>query len=133
MCDNSHVGHTIATSRRAKDSVVASMQIWAFNNHWIKKAAAIIDSCKPELPDNPKAKEPNGEISYAEMVWASKEIESMKRGEMSVLSATVPEPEREDFIRNFEQIFAFFKAPMQNLEMVRRPPLLLGQEQYDDV
>jgi hypothetical protein len=127
------VGQTIANARRAKDTVVATMQIWAFNKHAVKKAAAIIDACKPDLPDNPKTKEPNGQISYAEIAWAKKQIEKMKRGEDSAIAAKVPEEERESFYAAFDELVTFFDAPMKNLDMVRRAPLLLGEKQYDDV
>jgi hypothetical protein len=113
--------------------MVASMHIWAFNEHEIKKVAGIIDACKPELPNSPKPKEPNGQISYAEVVWAKKEIEKMKRGEDCAFCDKVPADEREAFIQSFERLTGFFEAPMNNLEMVRRAPLILGQTQFDDV
>lgn len=113
---------------------VASMHIWAFNSDSVKKVAKAIDaSYKPDLPNSPDPKEPNGQISYAEVVWAKKEIEKMKRGEGSAFCDQVPREEREQFVKDFDQLVAFFDEPMKHLEMVRRAPLIIGGKQYDDV
>jgi hypothetical protein len=123
---------SIADSKRAKDTVVASMYIWALNTHGAKKVAAIIDTSKPEIPGLPKQRETNGQLSYPEMVWAKGEMEKLDRDE-GVFATKVPEEERAEFRKHFEELYAFFHDPMKHLEMIRRAPLIVGEKQYCDV
>jgi hypothetical protein len=123
---------SIADSKRARDTVVASLYLWALEQHGVKKVAGIIDSSKLEIADSPKRKEPNGQLSYPEMIWARKEMEKLDRDE-GVFATRVPPEERDEFRRNFALLDAFFRDPMKHLEIVRRPPLIIGEKQYNDV
>ncbi len=126
MCDNrSVVAASIAQSRAARDTVVASLHIWALNEHGLKKVAGIIDQTKPH--------EGNGRLSFPEVTWARAEVDKLARGEPNAFSEKVSAEEVDAFVRDFGRLEAFFQAPMKNLAEIRRPPLLLGKTTYTDV
>ncbi|MBK6688695.1 MAG: hypothetical protein IPG45_29755 [Deltaproteobacteria bacterium] len=88
-----------------------------------QKVAALVDAAKP--------KGTNGQLSAPEIGWARGELDKLLANRPSALQ--IPNEERAAFVERFQSIEAFFQNPAANLELIRRPPLLLSGKRYENV
>lgn len=123
MCSN--VGDMVRRSSdpAAKLPAVTSMHIWAMSDPATQKVAERVDAAKP--------KGTNGQLSAPEIDWARAELDKLLSNRPSAL--VVPPEERADFVERFRKIEAFFQNPSANLDLIKRPPLLLSGKRYENV